>query len=154
VATSTLPAPLAVALSLLVTAVGCSQPRVPELARRPSAVSVFALDPERPDEHNPLDNGPSPSELGGYRALKRVEISDPEERYQIGYELSLALLGGPPPAKCFNPRHGVRVIAASGAIVDVVICFECNQARIGEATRRIHPSFVRTLDRALSARVD
>jgi hypothetical protein len=33
------------------------------------------------------------------------------------------------PAACFLPRHGLRVMA-DGSRVDLVICFECNMARV------------------------
>jgi hypothetical protein len=40
-------------------------------------------------------------------------------------------------AKCFEPRHSLRVRAANGATYDFVVCFECHQVYVFRGKKRI-----------------
>ena len=58
-------------------------------------------------------------------------VTSPTVSASIRKDLS-AWLAAPAPeavALCFNPRHGIRVVA-NGHIYDFVVCFQCSQAEV------------------------
>jgi hypothetical protein len=61
----------------------------------------------------------------GYRILGSLEISGDAKTDLLG-KLYTAIAEDGPPARCFNPRHGVRA-AIGNRYVELVICFECRQ---------------------------
>jgi hypothetical protein len=66
----------------------------------------------------------------GWKVLGKTTVKDAKVRK----ELVDAFVKGVAeykdgPAKCFDPRHGIRV-TRKGTIVEFVICFECSQTRV------------------------
>jgi hypothetical protein len=66
----------------------------------------------------------------GYLELGRKKVDNAEVRRALvdAFEKGVAEYKGDG-AKCFNPRHGIRV-QYDGKTADFVICFECNQVRV------------------------
>ena len=93
----------------------------------------------------------------GIPVLGKVEITDPVKRKEIIAALNISKAEGKHFAKCFYPRHGVRVVEG-GREVDHVICFECHYLRIYlngaikqlavPISRHAQPVFNKTLDEA------
>ena len=79
-------------------------------------VTVFALKPD-----GKIENA---EEFHGYSVLGKTEIKDEDFQGLIKRAFLDSLLGGKEAAKCFNPRHGLR-ISDDKTSVDLVICFEC-----------------------------
>ena len=71
----------------------------------------------------------------GYRVLATAAINDPETRKKLvsAFKKAVAENGGIV-AKCFNPRHGIRV-SRNEKHEDFVICFECYQVRMSGEVR-------------------
>ena len=65
----------------------------------------------------------------GIPVLGKVEITDPVKRKEIIDALNVSKAEGRSGAKCFYPRHGVRVVEG-GREVDHLICFECHWLQI------------------------
>ena len=65
----------------------------------------------------------------GIPVLGKVEITDPVKRKEIIDALNVSKAQGRSVAKCFYPRHGVRVVEG-GREVDHLICFECHYLQI------------------------
>jgi hypothetical protein len=63
-----------------------------------------------------------------YRALGRVDFKEKEDSAEAVKAVSEGLRGGQG-AKCFDPRHGLRLVR-KGKTVDLVICFRCNSVRV------------------------
>lgn len=71
----------------------------------------------------------------GHEILSAAQLTDAEARA----ELTRALNGGMAEnrttiAACFSPRHGIHAELPSGEIADLVICFECLQFYIFDAS--------------------
>ena len=114
---------------MTVTLPGCSREarKVPDLTQV-SRFELISIDGNRyvrmPESYSELD------QFHSYPVLGSTVIDSAEERQR----LMAALLGGiesyqGPPADCFNPRHGMRLIYPDHQ-VDYVICFECYQVRV------------------------
>jgi hypothetical protein len=65
--------------------------------------------------------------LHQHQILGKVEVTDPERRREVVRAVRGDIRAGftVTQAKCFNPRHVLRVVKG-GRKIDVVICFECN----------------------------
>ena len=61
-----------------------------------------------------------------YKVLGKTAVKDAEARKKLIESLTKGMEGEIRPAKCFNPRHGIRA-THDGKTVDLVICFECHQ---------------------------
>ncbi len=97
----------------------------------PDEVILFSVDGTNTDEEPEEQGRPKGEELlYEYPILGRVIVTDPSQK-----QLVIALvkqdiqIGWPVQAKCFYPRHVLRVVKA-GRIIDVVICFECHKCEI------------------------
>lgn len=85
-------------------------------------IELFSIDPNRSEEK-------AIEEFQGRRVLGKTVIKEEKARKAFVAALEKGVTeykGGP--AKCFNPRHGIRV-KHDGKTVDFVICFECYQVR-------------------------
>jgi hypothetical protein len=94
---------------------------VRQLLSKSGQLELFSLDPD------PFQRGPTG--FHQYRILGSTTLSgDAANRLVAALEegASEPMFG---PAHCFRPRHGVRVTAGPSR-VDLVICFECNGARV------------------------
>jgi hypothetical protein len=101
--------------------------RIPDAARaileKAERIELFSLDPQEPDEV-PKDG------FHGWRVLGKTAVKQAGARKRLVEALAKGVSqykGGP--AKCFNPRHGIRA-TRGGKTADFVICFECYQARV------------------------
>jgi hypothetical protein len=65
----------------------------------------------------------------GFPVLGRARVADNDTRARLIADLVEGLLETVSAADCFFPRHGVRAVC-QGRVVELVICFECNQARV------------------------
>jgi hypothetical protein len=94
----------------------------------PDSLVLFSIDPTyRTKERENLSPEQEKAErLHNYLLLGKTEITDPEERRRVVYAVNRAIrkAAGFQGARCFNPRHVLR-ITARGETKDVVICFEC-----------------------------
>jgi len=92
----------------------------------PDAVVVYSIDG---NDYDPPEKRPKTAEeFHGYPVLGKVEIADSAARLELVGALKEAIIDGGG-AKCFWPRHGVRV-ARGGQWVDYVICFFCDNVDI------------------------
>ena len=89
--------------------------------------------------------------------LGKVEIKDAAKRKEIIDALNVSKAEGRGVAKCFYPRHGVRLVEG-GREVDHLICFECSYLQIYlngvlksnevPISRHAQPVFNKVLDEA------
>jgi hypothetical protein len=102
-----------------------------------------------------LDGAPAadggPNRLEGYGIVRQVEVPEAARRAEILEAVQDAIRAGGDQAKCFNPRHAMRV-TRGGKHVDLIICFECDNVRISteEQMRGISDDAMPVLDRALA----
>ncbi len=61
----------------------------------------------------------------GFSILGKTEIKDENFQKLVKRAFLESLANGSERAKCFNPRHGLRISAGDNAHLDLVICFEC-----------------------------
>jgi len=65
----------------------------------------------------------------GFPVLGRTQVADNYTKAKLIADLVEGLLERVSAANCFFPRHAVRA-TRPGQAVEMVICFECNQARV------------------------
>jgi hypothetical protein len=128
-----------VCLFVLVAVWGCGEPTREPAAENaaesttepdaPDSLVLYSIDGEDPD-HEVSKYPESVERFHGYPVLGKTEIGDRDQRQEIveSVELGITSFDGYP-AKCFWPRHGLRITQADKTI-DYVICFECNQVKI------------------------
>jgi hypothetical protein len=99
--------------------IGCGRQEAPI-----DAMTLFSLD----GNYTPEDGKQPPSEMfNGYPVLGKLEIASPNDRLAIlrAVQRGIAESDGKE-AKCFWPRHGVR-LKQSGKTIEFLICFHCLQ---------------------------
>ena len=74
---------------------------------------------------------PQPDSFHQFNVLGRTSITVPATRAKLNSALQVGAREPGFPARCFNPRHGIRVTHA-GHTTDLVICFECRQVKVYE----------------------
>jgi hypothetical protein len=85
-------------------------------------IEVFALDPNRIPPGSTTRGGHA---IQGYRVTGRATLTDAGARKDLVAALRKSVADSDGSiARCFNPRHGLRVGEGDGA-VELVICFEC-----------------------------
>jgi hypothetical protein len=78
-----------------------------------------------------------PGDLSHFKVLGKVAISDPQLRAKLNAALQRGVRQSDGlRAKCFNPRHGIRV-TRNGVATDFVICFECKQVEVWRGGQRL-----------------
>lgn len=78
----------------------------------------------------------------GYPVLGKVEISDSGKRNELIAALKDGITRKPDsPAKCYWPRHGLRV-TQKGKIVEFVICFECSRFEEFEGATKVRHELI------------
>jgi hypothetical protein len=79
---------------------------------------------------NPNSEGDqSKDAFHGYKALGKTVVKNAEARKHLTESLIKGMEGDIDPAKCFNPRHGIRA-THDGKTVELVMCFECHQFKV------------------------
>lgn len=119
----------ALALTLTSCASGLGfEPTERAVLERAEHGEIFALNPVPPE---PEEVAKAPGELfQGYRVLGKAKLTSKEERDRLIEAVRDAIRSNDgTAAKCFTPRHGLRIVA-QGDAVDLVICFECYQMRV------------------------
>jgi hypothetical protein len=73
------------------------------------------------------------------KSVGKTTVKDADTRKKLVSEFVKGMEGDITPARCFNPRHGIRA-TYSGKTVDLVICFECAQFKLyeGGADKPMH----------------
>jgi hypothetical protein len=108
-------------------------------------IIVYSIDPQQASDSKP-QNG-----FRGYRILAQAEILDANLRSELKSTLVKGMNQNAVAAKCFNPRHGLRV--SSGLrTVDLVICFECSSLEV-HSTKRVSVLSVSNSAEALFDRI-
>jgi hypothetical protein len=93
----------------------------------------------------------SDTKFHGYDFLGKTEIEDVLERKALIDALYQSIAESTGPALCFGPRHAVRAVKGD-EIVDLVICFECQQIRIlTENPKHVGEHNVSTTDKPAAA---
>ena len=112
----------ATAVCLATGPAGSADNKLPESARtvlqNATELELYSIDFAHPDK-----------EKTGFHDLKAVgktTVKDAEARKKVVSEFLKGMEGKIDPARCFNPRHGIRA-THDGKTVDLVICFECAQ---------------------------
>ena len=91
-----------------------------ETLEKADTFTLFSLDPEKSSQQKSNDG------FRGYEPLGKVQIPPGTDRTNLVTALCDGIANGSAVARCFNPRHGIRVVQGSNTI-DLVICFECKQ---------------------------
>jgi hypothetical protein len=116
-----------------------------EMIRDAETIDVLSL---LPHEKTETADG-----FHGFSVLGNARVADDVTRSHLIADLIAGLLEPVSAAACFLPRHGVRAASERG-VIDLVICFECNQVRVfpkGWTTtisRRPHAALARVLQEA------
>jgi hypothetical protein len=112
--------------------------KVPEAAKvildKAETFELISLDPVKPDKKPKED-------FHGWKVLGKTRVADAAARKKLvaAFEKGVNEYKGGP-AKCFMPRHGIRVSHA-GKTADFVICFECYQTQVTVNGKR-EPTFL------------
>jgi hypothetical protein len=69
----------------------------------------------------------------GYTVLGKTAIKDAAGRKNLVESFTKGMQGAIIPAKCFEPRHGIRA-THDGKTMDLVICFACSQFYVHDAS--------------------
>jgi hypothetical protein len=128
------------ALVLLALTIGCNGNEPSAFPDAPEGVVLFSIDPTyRSKELGNLSPDQEKAEkLHGYRLLGKTEITDGTVRRKVVTAVKEAIKNAPPnPAKCFDPRHVLRITKA-GKTIDLVICFACKQYEIFQPDSEVH----------------
>jgi hypothetical protein len=103
----------------------------------PEQLTLYSLDGR---DFEPGEEPKTEEKFHGYPVLGKLEITDAAKRDEIVAALKdgLARSDGRM-AKCFWPRHAIRVLE-KGHSIDYVICFECYQLEIHKgASKSVKP---------------
>lgn len=107
--------------SILILA-GCSSDNPEQRHGAPERLTLYSLDPCPADEAKGANSQES---FHGYPVLGKLEVTDSTERRTLMAALIAAVEPGGKGSKCFEPRHGIRVVE-NGRLVEYVICFKCS----------------------------
>jgi hypothetical protein len=119
--------------------------KIPDAARaaieKADKIQVMALDPRGGDD--------SKDAFHDYKVLARATVTDDDARKDVVAAVEKGVAEGGPIAKCFEPRHGLRVVYKR-KIYDFVICYQCSQIEIFAADEE-EPDVVATSDASRAA---
>ena len=100
-------------------------------------VTLFSLEPEI---DRPFDAPrPKPDEgHHGFKILGSMELAEGAPRTAAieAIKKAVASFDGAM-ARCFEPRHSLRVLTEKGITYDLVVCFQCDQLRIYKGDKNI-----------------
>jgi hypothetical protein len=122
---------ISLGLLIVVAPIGCGSGAAtgvtfPDLSAL-EQLTLFSIDGRDPGEDGRRGQRvpAAVGEFRGYPVLGQVEVTDPERREQLVAALQDGYARRPKMgAKCFWPRHGIRLVA-KGQTVEYVICFQC-----------------------------
>jgi hypothetical protein len=105
--------------------------RTPEIPDDPDELTLYSLDPSQVMKELGERVFPKDREvLYDCPVLGQVKITDPEKRRGIIAAIKRDMHDGfPNQAKCFYPRHLLRIVK-DGKSVDLVICFQCHNYEV------------------------
>jgi hypothetical protein len=98
----------------------------------PAKLTLYSIDfREAAEEYRNIEEPEKPKNdgkerIGDYIVLGKIEIKDPQQRKEIMDSIREAIRKPVDEAKCFWPRHLIRVEEREGAS-ELVICFECSR---------------------------
>jgi hypothetical protein len=138
---------LRIAAALAATAIAGSAPAEDKIAdaaltalKTADKIEVMALDPQGGDE--------SKTAFHEYKVLAKTTVTDADARQAVAEAVANGVTEGGAIAKCFEPRHGLRV-ACKGTTYDFVICYQCSQIEL--YTGADDPDVVATSDASRAA---
>jgi hypothetical protein len=110
-----------------ISLMGCSRTPIAGITS-PEKMTLYSIKPEAltvGSEIDEKDDGKI-EQFHGYPVLGKVDVDSLEKRNEIVAALTKGHEQGKSLAqpKCFEPRHGIRVIE-NGKTIDFVICFHC-----------------------------
>lgn len=115
---------------LILALAGCAG--ADSLPDDPDSMTIFSVDGTA-DQGGSLWKGPTAgAPMYKYPVLGSVEVTDPGRRREVMAAVRQGLRQNTPQAKCFWPRHIVRV-RKGGDETDVVICFQCSNVEAHRA---------------------
>jgi hypothetical protein len=92
---------------------------------RPTELTLYSLDFR--DEEFPNERKNDGKErFRNYLVIGKTEFKDSAKRESIMAAVNQAVREPAVGAKCFDPRHGLKIVAENGT-TEVVICFACSQ---------------------------
>ena len=103
----------------------------------PKKVTLFSLEPEI--DHPPEGPQPKSDESHhGFKILGSTELTEEATRTAAidAIKKAVAAFDGVM-ARCFEPRHSLRVLTGKGITYDLVVCFQCDQLRIYKGDKEI-----------------
>jgi hypothetical protein len=103
-------------------------------------IEVMALDPRGGDE--------SKDAFHDYKVLARTTVKDEDARKTLAAAVLKGIAEGEAITKCFEPRHGLRVVSKRKTH-DFVICYQCTQIHIYAGDEE--PDVVSTTDASRAA---
>jgi len=118
----------------------------------PEQLTLYSLHPQ---ELSPDEVARAGETFHGWRVLGKIVITEPEKRKELVDALNDAMARRPEiGAKCFWPRHGLRIVD-KGKTVEYVVCFQCSRFEefVGEARQRyelLNPDVQPTFDKPLT----
>jgi hypothetical protein len=148
--TRTLCVAVAAALVLAAGAVRADD-KLPDAARmaleKADQIDVLSLDPEGAEKTN--------GAFHEYKVLSKATVKDADALKDIATAVEKGVADGGPIAKCFEPRHGLHVVAKDKTY-DFLICYQCSQIQVftGSAepvTVATSSASKATLDKALKS---
>jgi hypothetical protein len=94
-------------------------------------LTLFSIDGKGFDSKR-FRQGEIPQEVETFHdwpVLGKTEIVDGQQRLEVLAALRSAINQGKHTAKCFWPRHAIRIVS-KGKMTEYLICFECAQVHI------------------------
>jgi hypothetical protein len=102
---------------------------VDRLLQKSESFELYSLEPARKSDQD--GKGVEDKDgFHGWRVLGKTELKDKADRKRLAEALRQGAEDNfGTQAKCFNPRHGIR-LKGDGKVIDLVICFECLQVKV------------------------
>ncbi len=101
--------------------------------QHPKEMTLFSIDPIDSEDLKPTDKE---NIFHGFKSLGSTPILNLETQGIIAKEIENAVTAmGKSQAKCFWPRHGVRITDGK-SVYDFLICFECYTLHLYEDERK------------------
>ena len=132
---------IAMAVLLLAATAGCnSNSADPRVAA--DGFTLYSIDAGREPGDGSSADGDAPK-FHGWIVLGKVDIDDRAERSRLINALQEGIdNNNGSPAKCFNPRHALRIVDGDST-TDYLICFECYQIQVFKARNELAPTSVK-----------
>jgi hypothetical protein len=116
--------------------------KMPEIVRavlsQPDQVEVLSLNPSPEKEK---DGDKDKDTFHGYKVLGKTALKEAKQRKELVDALVAGIQEKATPARCFIPRHGLRV-TSDRKTIEMVICFECAQVKVFDGAAMVWSSTV------------